>query len=78
MMAWTRTGTSLISFGFSIYKFADILEGKSGGGGILEPLVYVSAMIFTGLLARSSFTPARCCSVATTRASSPVKIIAEP
>ena len=33
LMAWVRTATSLISFGFSIYKFADILEGKAEGTG---------------------------------------------
>lgn len=51
MMAWMRTATSFISFGFSIYKFADILEGKSGGRSIVGPQAYGSAMIITGLLA---------------------------
>jgi putative membrane protein len=49
MMAWIRTGTSLISFGFSIYKFADIIEGK--GSRVLGPQIYGSAMILVGLSA---------------------------
>ncbi len=47
MMAWTRTGTSLISFGFSIYKFAEILERK--GAGVAGAQIYGSAMILMGL-----------------------------
>lgn len=49
MMAWIRTGTSLISFGFSIYKFAEILEGR--GSRVLSPRIYGSAMILIGLSA---------------------------
>ena len=30
LMAWVRTATSLISFGFTIYKFRRILAAKSG------------------------------------------------
>jgi putative membrane protein len=49
MMAWIRTGTSLISFGFSIYKFAEILEGRAAR--VLGPRLYGSAMILVGLSA---------------------------
>ena len=51
VMAWTRTAVSLISFGFSIYKFADILESQAGRRSILGPQAYGSAMILTGLAA---------------------------
>jgi putative membrane protein len=51
MMAWIRTATSLIIFGFSIYKFADILEVGNTGRTTLTPQLYGSAMIVTGLLA---------------------------
>jgi inner membrane protein YidH len=53
MMAWVRTSTSLISFGFTIYKF---LQGAQQGGaahppGALTPRRFGLAMIGIGLLA---------------------------
>jgi putative membrane protein len=53
MMAWVRTSTSLISFGFTIYKF---LQGMQQGGtahppGMLTPRRFGLAMIGIGLLA---------------------------
>jgi putative membrane protein len=51
MMAWTRTGVSLISFGFSIYKVSDILQSQSGRRTLIGPQAYGSAMILTGLIA---------------------------
>ena len=52
MMAWVRTGISLISFGFTIYKFFDLESvGRGVRQGLLGPRVFGFAMIFTGLLA---------------------------
>jgi len=31
MLAWIRTATSLITFGFSVYKFFDIFRREEGG-----------------------------------------------
>jgi putative membrane protein len=53
MMAWVRTATSLISFGFSIYKFFQ-LQIESGGklhGVLIGPREFALAMIGTGLTA---------------------------
>jgi putative membrane protein len=32
MMAWIRTDLSLISFGFTMFKFLEIMDQSSGGG----------------------------------------------
>jgi putative membrane protein len=52
-MAWTRTATSLISFGFTIYKFFQYLrEGKPGAdAGALGPRGFALLMIGIGLTA---------------------------
>ena len=53
MMAWIRTAASLISFGFTIYKFFQ-LESKatlSGQDHILGPHGFAVIMIGTGLVA---------------------------
>src|SRR4051794_10744475 len=34
LMAWVRTAASLISFGFSIYKFFQFEKGEGGASGI--------------------------------------------
>ena len=50
MMAWIRTSVSLISFGFSIFKFFEFLEGKHvTSNGILGPRRFGIAMIGIGL-----------------------------
>ena len=49
LMAWTRTSASLISFGFTIYKF---FEATRGAQGQRHPLGYVTfsiTMISIGL-----------------------------
>ena len=54
MMAWIRTATSLISFGFTVYKFFQFEEGKStpaATGFVLSPRVFALIMIGTGLVA---------------------------
>jgi putative membrane protein len=52
MMAWIRTSVSLISFGFSIYKFFDFFHGGHvPSTGIIGPRRYAIAMIGIGLFA---------------------------
>jgi len=54
MMAWIRTATSLISFGFTVYKFFQFEAGKSAPaatGFVLSPRVFALIMIGTGLVA---------------------------
>ena len=53
LMAWVRTATSLISFGFTIYKFFQYLhEGRPAvEGRILGPRGFALAMIGIGLTA---------------------------
>jgi putative membrane protein len=54
MMAWIRTATSLISFGFTVYKFFEFEAGKStpaATGSVLSPRVFALIMIGTGLVA---------------------------
>lgn len=52
LMAWVRTATSMISFGFTIYKFFE-LEGKARPGthGWLTPRDFALVMISVGLVA---------------------------
>lgn len=53
MMAWVRTATSLISFGFTIYKFFQYLRDEThvARTGLLGPRGFAMAMIITGILA---------------------------
>ena len=54
MMAWIRTATSLISFGFTVYKFFDFEAGRSlpgVSGRILSPRLFAFIMIVSGLAA---------------------------
>jgi putative membrane protein len=52
MMAWIRTSVSLISFGFSIYKFFDFFRGEHvPSTGIIGPRRFAIAMIGIGLFA---------------------------
>ena len=52
-MAWVRTAASLISFGFTIYKFFAFEEGKGAhvGAGFLTPREFGMVMIATGIIA---------------------------
>jgi putative membrane protein len=50
-MAWVRTATSLISFGFTIYKFFEFEEGNGLRSHRLSPRTFGMIMIGTGLLA---------------------------
>ena len=59
LMAWVRTSTSLISFGFTIYKFFEYLrESKQvpPDTGVLGPRGFALFMIGTGLAALTAAT----------------------
>lgn len=49
MLAWIRTATSLITFGFSVYKFFDI-ETRGSRSGLVGPREFGIIMISIGLL----------------------------
>jgi putative membrane protein len=53
MMAWVRTSTSLISFGFTIHKFFQfrVEQGQVPAGRLLGPGEFGGLMVCTGLLA---------------------------
>ena len=52
MMAWVRTGTSLITFGFAVYKFFQLDEAvKLSGRMLVGPREFAMALILIGLLA---------------------------
>ena len=53
LMAWVRTATSLIGFGFTIYKFFQYLrehEGLEADGRALGPRRFAMLMISIGLV----------------------------
>jgi putative membrane protein len=52
-MAWVRTSTSLISFGFTIYKFFEYLheQQRHPHEGFLGPRQYATLMIAIGIIA---------------------------
>lgn len=52
MLAWIRTAVSLISFGFTIYKFFDFYrEAHEQSGRIIGPRGFAIIMIAIGLVA---------------------------
>jgi len=53
LMAWVRTATSLISFGFTIYKFFQYLQEKSEARAdrLFGPREFALVMIGIGLMA---------------------------
>lgn len=48
LMAWVRTSVSLITFGFSIYKFFDLGDFKTSAD-LIGPRIYAAIMILIGL-----------------------------
>jgi putative membrane protein len=55
LMAWVRTATSMISFGFTIYKFFEFQAeksepGKHGVYGLFSPRDFALMMVSIGLL----------------------------
>ncbi len=53
LMAWVRTATSMISFGFAIYKFFQYEAGQGAPitRGLLTPRDFALIMVGIGLLA---------------------------
>ncbi|VEG51606.1 Predicted membrane protein [Mycolicibacterium aurum] len=52
LMAWTRTSTSLIAFGFTIYQiFRYLSESERLDDPFISPLAFGAAMIVVGLTA---------------------------
>jgi len=52
LMAWVRTATSMISFGFTIYKFFQFEAGKGVvTRGLLTPRDFALIMVSIGLVA---------------------------
>ena len=52
LMAWVRTATSLISFGFTIYKFFQLeVKGQLRTSQIIGPRTFAAMMILMGLFA---------------------------
>lgn len=53
LMAWVRTATSLITFGFTLYKFFEFEAGKSvvATNPLISPRHFAMVMIATGLVA---------------------------
>ena len=59
LMAWVRTATSLISFGFTIYKFFQYLREKEpgfAGDGLMGPRGFALLMIGIGLISLAMAT----------------------
>ena len=51
MMAWVRTGTSLITFGFSVYKFFQFeMAGKDSNGPFIGARGFALVLIGIGLV----------------------------
>jgi putative membrane protein len=50
LMAWVRTSTSLITFGFGIYKFFQLEKGGMQYHQLIGPRVFAMFMISIGLL----------------------------
>lgn len=51
LMAWVRTGASMITFGFSVYKFFGFeLEGAEIEASVIGPREFGIALISIGLL----------------------------
>jgi putative membrane protein len=52
LMAWTRTATAMISFGFTIYKFFQLEAGKEvpARHGLLTPRDFALIMVGIGLV----------------------------
>ena len=51
LMAWIRTSTSLITFGFTIFKFFQYLASNEHRHTVVSPWIVGMAMIVIGLVA---------------------------
>jgi putative membrane protein len=70
-MAWVRTATSLITFGFSVYKFFQIGAHKDVPGRLIGPREFALMMISIGILSLVIATIQHWHSMRTLRAHSP-------
>jgi putative membrane protein len=61
LMAWVRTATSMIGFGFTVYKFFQFEANKGGSArrGILTPRDFALIMVGIGLVSLLMATIAR-------------------
>jgi putative membrane protein len=50
LMAWIRTATSLIAFGFTIYNFFNFQSQGKMHNGIIGPRVFSEILVVTGLV----------------------------
>jgi len=50
MMAWIRTATSLITFGFGVYKFFQIELGRGQDQRLIGPREFSLLLVTAGLL----------------------------
>jgi putative membrane protein len=51
MLAWVRTGTSMITFGFAIYNFHRIATGDRPSSQLIGPHGFATIMVCIGLVA---------------------------
>jgi putative membrane protein len=58
LMAWVRTATSMIAFGFTVYKFFQFEGGRQSpiGHGILTPRDFALIIVSIGLVSLSLAT----------------------
>ncbi len=57
LMSWIRTATSLITFGFAIYKFFQLeLQGRPPLQGVIGPRQFAVLMISIGLISLMAAT----------------------
>ena len=72
MMGWVRTGTSLITFGFSVYKFFQFeVEATEEAGLLITPRLFGMIMIIFGMLSLLAGTVQHVMSVRQLRAQYP-------
>ena len=72
MMAWVRTATSLITFGFSVYKFFQIeMRGGAQQSGIIGARGFALMMITFGLVSLLAGTVQHVMSIRQLRAQYP-------
>ncbi|MGZ3576739.1 MAG: YidH family protein [Vulcanimicrobiaceae bacterium] len=50
MLAWIRTATSLITFGFTVYKLFDVVEARGKQRGFIGPHEFGLVLVCMGLL----------------------------
>ena len=72
MMAWVRTATSLITFGFSVYKFFQFdIKRDSEFSGLVGPREFGMMMITFGLVSLAAGTVQHITSMRQLRAQNP-------